>query len=113
MNVVTERAGVPEAIMLRGVEILDEDDKVAMRRYHRHWRELTKTQINNLSNGPGKLTQAMGITTELSGTSLTGNTLWIEEEELSKSKFDIGIAKRVGIDYAEEAVDFPLRFFIK
>lgn len=113
MNIVTEREGVPEAIMLRGVQMLDLDDKVALRRYRKPRHKLTKTQVKNLSNGPGKLTQAMGITTKLSGVSLTGDILWLEEDEKSKEPFDIGVDKRIGIDYAEEAVDFPLRFFIK
>ena len=28
-------------------------------------------------------------------------------------KFDIVETKRIGIDYAEEAIDFPWRFYIK
>ena len=36
---------------------------------------------------------------------------YIEDEE--NESFDIVETKRVGIDYAEEAVDFPWRFYIK
>lgn len=113
MNVVTEKEGIPEAIMLRAVEIISDRDRSSRLRYGKAWEELTNYQRKNLSNGPGKLTQAMGITTSLSGIPLTGDTLWLEEDINAQDDIEIDVGKRIGIDYAEEAIDFPLRFFIK
>lgn len=113
MNIVTQGEGVPEAIMFRAVEIISDKNPSSQLRYGRDWDELSNYQRKNLSNGPGKLTQALGISTELSGISLMGDRVWLEEDGQGSHDFEIGVGKRVGIDYAEEAIDFPLRFFIK
>ena len=67
---------------------------------------------HNLTNGPGKLCIAMGIDRELDGADLLGNQVWLEDyQNIPSSKISKG--PRVGIDYAEEWVDKPWRFWIE
>lgn len=69
-----------------------------------------KHTIHGLTNGPGKLTQAMAITKELNTHDVTHRgALYVLDAPLI-SKEDIVISKRVGIS---KAMDEPLRFYIK
>ena len=72
-----------------------------------------------LSGRPGKLCKALALTRTENGCSLLGNTLfrlrpagghWPGNPAGRPSPFSITAGPRVGIDYAEEAVDFPWRY---
>jgi DNA-3-methyladenine glycosylase len=89
-NVVTRPAGVPEAVLLRAAE----GGGGAPAR---------------LLAGPGKLCSALGITTGDSGKDLLGGDLRIFV--VPRRRRRIGISPRIGIDYAGDAKDWPLRFF--
>lgn len=110
-NVVTKEEGTPEAVLIRGIEPLDGIEVMAKNRYNRPLDELAKRQILNLTNGPGKLCVAMDIDRALNGEDLCGDILYIENR--FKTKFNVITDKRVGVDYAEEAKDFPFRFYIE
>ena len=109
-NVVTKEEGTPEAVLIRGVEPLEGIETMAKNRYGKTIDVLSNRQIINLTNGPGKLCMAMKIDKDLNGEDLCENTLYIEDNQ---DVFDIVTDKRIGIDYAEEAKDLPLRFYIK
>jgi DNA-3-methyladenine glycosylase len=66
----------------------------------------------NLTSGPGKLCIALGITRELNAESLMGERIWVEEHRRFREN-DVASGPRVGIDYAEEFVDMPWRFWVK
>jgi DNA-3-methyladenine glycosylase len=67
---------------------------------------------HNLTNGPGKLCIAMGIDRRLDAADLLGNKVWIEEgEKIPRTRIASG--PRIGIDYAEESIAKPWRFWIK
>src|SRR5215467_3734603 len=68
LNVVTERAGFPAAVLIRAIEPIEGVDVMIERRQGRD------------TFGPGKLCQAMGITKSENGVDLTGTAsgLWIE-----------------------------------
>ena len=53
----------------------------------------------------------MKIDGSLNNTDLCKDILYVEEG-LAKT-FKIQTAKRIGIDYAQEAIDYPYRFYIK
>lgn len=90
-NVVTQPAGIAEAVLLRAAEGPE------------------GTPVKLLS-GPGRLCKALGITGESSGMDL----LSAGELRLfhgTSQKTDIGVSRRIGVDYAGKAADWPLRFF--
>ncbi|SKC83347.1 DNA-3-methyladenine glycosylase [Maledivibacter halophilus] len=111
MNVVTEKKGEGAAILIRALEPINGINQMALNRYGKTLEEINKRQIKNLTNGPGKLCRALNITKDNYGDDLTGDKLFITDD--GYKCFDIGISKRINIDYAEEAKDFPWRFFIK
>lgn len=110
-NVVVNKKGTPQAVLVRAVEPMDGKDWMAQKRFGTSYETLTKSQRKNLTNGPGKLCKACSIDRNLNGMDLCSNELYIEEG--IEEEFDVVTTKRVGIDYAEEAKDFPWRFYIK
>lgn len=111
MNVVTRESGIPEAVLIRGIEPITEFDYMSMNRYKKSYSSLTEKQKLNLTNGPGKLCIAMDINRSHNGVDLCGDKLYIEE--CKNELFEIEVSKRIGINYAEEAKDFLWRFSIK
>ena len=110
-NIVTERIGVPEAVLIRGIEPIEGLDFMARNRFGVDYDNLTKRQKRNLTNGPGKLSIAFNIDKSLDGVDLCGGSLYLEHGD--GREFNIVQTKRIGIDYAEEARDFPYRFYIQ
>jgi len=110
-NIVTQKEGIPEAVLIRAVEPVENIDLMAINRFKKPYEELTKYQKKNLTNGPGKLCMALNIGREQNGLDLCGDTLYLEEGQ--KQYFNIVATTRIGIDYAEEAKDFPYRFYIE
>ncbi len=112
MNVVTGKAGEASAVLIRALEPLNGMQQMAHRRYNRPLEDLTKTQYIQLTNGPGKLCAALGINKSCYGEDLVGEKLFICRE-ISEMPFEVETTKRINIEYAEEARDFPWRFYIK
>ena len=103
--VVTGPENVSDVILIRALEPTDGIDVMKQRR--------NQSNKNNLTNGPGKLCMALGITTELYGEDLCGDKIWIAPPNANINPDRIVAAKRIGIDYAEEFADKLWRFHIK
>ena len=124
--IVTEKQNIPDVILIRALEPVYGIDIMYKRRYvdnvkgslklnksHKFdLHHLNKKDLINLTNGPGKLTKAMGITTKLYGESLTGNKIWVANAPTISTE-QIACAPRIGIDYAEEFAKKPWRFYIR
>lgn len=110
-NIVTNEADIPQAVLIRAAEPVEGRECMAQRRFGTSYEQLTKSQRKGLTNGPGKLCGALSIDRNVNGEDLCGNNLYLEEGE--DQEFSIVTTKRVGIDYSEEAKDYPWRFYIK
>lgn len=99
-NIVVNREEQPEAILLRALEPTAGIELMKARR--------KQHDIRTLCNGPGKLTQAMGIQKHHYGADLCGNELYIET--IDGPVPPVSATKRINIDYAGEAIDYPWRF---
>ncbi len=109
-NVVTGHEGVPEAVLVRALEPLEGLDFMAAARYKKDYAPLSTRQMINLTNGPGKLCMALTIDRSLNGEDLCGSRVYIEDRN---ETHDICSSKRIGIDYAGDDRDLPLRFYIQ
>ena len=99
LNIVSGREGEGEAVLIRALEPVQGIEKMQRRR---------KTQkIENLCNGPGKLTQAFGITKKHNNVSLLDGPLRVFD---SRKKPEICTSTRIGLSAGQE---LELRFFIK
>ena len=103
-NVVTNVADIPHAILVRALEPV-EGIEIMRERRHTH-------PDHNLTSGPGKLCIAMGIDRALDGADLLGDRVWLEDFETISPR-RIARGPRIGIDYAQEWITKPWRFWIK
>lgn len=117
LNFVTNPVGEPDAVLLRGLEPVYGTDTLCRLRYGKPWAELTAYQRKNFCNGPGKCCKALSLDTSLDGCDLTGDVLFLCDSLQDIGLTDppqlprkIAVGKRIGIDYAQEAKDFPWRF---
>ncbi|HXW73586.1 MAG TPA: DNA-3-methyladenine glycosylase [Steroidobacteraceae bacterium] len=91
LNVVTGRAGVPHAVLLRALEPLD--------------------GLTERTWGPGLLCRALRIDRRLNGADLRGEVLWLEPQRAGAPRARIARATRIGVDYAGEWAQRPWRFY--
>lgn len=103
-NVVCNLPDIPHAILVRAVEPVEGIELMRERR-HQH-------PDHNLTNGPGKLCIALGIDRRLNNADLLSDRVWLEEyAHISPRRIARG--PRIGIDYAEEWIDKPWRFWLR
>ena len=110
-NIVTGEKDVPQAVLIRALEPLSNIEEMSNHRFKKTYATLTTPQSKALTNGPGKLCSALAISREHNGIDLCGNKLYLVDSD--NENFSIVTTKRVGIDYAMEAKDYPWRFYIK
>jgi len=102
-NVVTNLRDIPQAVLIRAAAPLDGTDIMLERR--------GKSRVDrSLLGGPGSLSKALSIKTELTGCSLAGPPVWIEDRGISIDADAVQALPRVGIDYAQEDAARPYRF---
>lgn len=101
VNVVSGPIETPHAVLIRAIE-----PKTGLQlMYERRGMN----DLKNLTNGPGKLTKALGITMEDYGDRFSEPPLYISPGIVPS---DISISPRIGIENTGEAKDYPWRFFI-
>lgn len=91
-NVVTEAAGIGAAVLIRAIEPI--------------------ANIQGRTQGPGLLSKAMGINTNLNGHDLLSDNLFITSDEYEPPECIIETS-RIGVHYAKEWSYKLLRFYIK
>jgi len=106
-NIVTNKKDVPHAILIRAVEPIDGIEIMLKRR--------KKFNVDrSLTAGPGALSQALALTREHMGLSVSDkSTIWVEDKGLSYSKKEVIASPRVGVAYAQEDAKLPWRFRVK
>ena len=103
LNVVTEREGFPAAVLIRAIQPIEGVDVMLERRLGRD------------TFGPGKLTQALGITKSENNVNLTeaNSSLRIEAGIFIPNK-SVTIGPRVGLNKTPEPwLSRPWRFLVK
>lgn len=90
-NVVTEKAGIGSAVLIRALEPV--------------------ANIESRTQGPGLLCKAMLIDKTLNGHDLLSDNLFIANSK--SNPINIAATPRIGVSYAKEWARKPLRFYIK
>lgn len=104
-NVVTGKRDEPHAVLIRGIYPIVGFDKILER--------TNKPIISyEISNGPGKLSKALGINSVHNGIKLNENVIWIEDHKNSFNSHDILVTERIGVEYAGEDAKLPYRFLL-
>jgi DNA-3-methyladenine glycosylase len=107
LNVVAGLAEQPEAVLIRAVQPVEGVELV------KEFRKIKSGKVEELSNGPGKVGQALGIDMpSMNGMNMVGSHEFrIVDGGLSG--YRVGVSRRINIEYAEEWRDKPWRFFVE
>lgn len=108
MNVVAGRRDDPVAVLIRALQPVEGLEGMRGRRP-------AARRDRDLCSGPGKLCQALGIDRSLDGEDLvTSDRLFVEGlRRRAHARRRIAVTRRVGVGYAEEWADEPLRFHLE
>jgi len=119
LNFVTEPEDEPSAVLIRAIEPVASVETI--RRLRFGGGPMTAYRQKHFMNGPGKVCQGLALTKAQNGLDLTGDTLFVcdapedvgipHSPVLTKEQMRSG--PRIGVDYAEEAKDFPWRFWLE
>jgi DNA-3-methyladenine glycosylase len=101
LNIVAEPRGTPGCVLIRALEPVNGIDLMKHRRPGAHG-------VEDLANGPGKLTLAMSITRSHYGADLTKGSL-VVREAAEKARVEILATPRIGITHCADRL---LRFVI-
>jgi DNA-3-methyladenine glycosylase len=105
-NIVTNKAGVPHAILIRAIEPIEGIEFILQRTGK---KKLDET----LTRGPGNVGKAFGFHRSQCGVSLQSNELYVADDGYKPDKKLIVASPRIGVAYAGEHALFDYRFYIK
>lgn len=100
LNLVVAAEGEPHAVLIRALEPMRGIELMARRRRK-------PSDSRELTNGPGKLAQALAITGAEYGVDLCGDALFLEDGPAG----EIARSPRINVDYAGEWALKPWRFY--
>ncbi len=100
LNLIAQPDGTPGCVLIRALEPVEGLDEMRRRRPK-------AKRSRDLASGPGKLTQALGITLGHYGVDVTRGALTVREG--TPEPFDIVTSTRIGIT---NSAGLPLRFYI-
>ena len=90
LNIVTEAADFPAAVLIRAVEPLEGLPLMQSRRQ--------TERLRSLASGPGKLCRAFAIDRTLNGNDVCGKVLYLDDHGEPAPK--VMTTPRIGVDYA-------------
>lgn len=102
LNLTAEPDGTPGCVLLRALMPVSGAERMRERRPRARRAEA-------LASGPGRLTQAMGITQAHNGVDVTRGLLVVREPAEARP-LEIAVTPRIGI---RQSADLPLRFVIR
>jgi DNA-3-methyladenine glycosylase len=105
-NIVTNKEGTPDAVLIRAVEPIDGIDMMLK-------RTGKKKLDHSVTRGPGNVGKAFGFHTSQCGLLLNSNELFIADDGFKLPKSIIATSPRIGVDYAGKHAELHYRFFVK
>jgi DNA-3-methyladenine glycosylase len=102
-NIVTNTKDIPHAILIRAIYPTHGIEEIVKRRGAK--------LSDHLCAGPGKVTQALGISLAHNNLSITGKEIWLQDDHVKIEESDIHSGSRIGVDYAGEDAKLPYRFW--
>ena len=105
-NIVTNKVGIPDAVLIRAVEPIDGIDIMLK-------RTGVEKLDEKLTRGPGKVGKAFGFHTSQCNVLLNSDTLFIADDGFRPGEEMISTSPRIGVDYAGKHAELHYRFYLK
>jgi len=104
-NVVSNVEDIPHAILVRSIVPLEGTELMEQRRNRKY-------SSKGFSDGPGKVSEALGIDLSFNGEVLNGTMIGVEDRDVQIPIGQIKAGPRIGVDYAGEDAKLPYRFVL-
>jgi len=105
-NVITNKKNIPHGVLIRALEPMEGVEHMLFR--------TGKAQADyTLTKGPGNLSKALGMSKLHSGSDLSSEEIFIEDDGLRYKKDQIAVTRRIGVESAREDAELPYRFIVK
>jgi len=101
-NIVTGPPGIPQAVLVRAVQITAGEDLVRQRR--------PGVAPKDWASGPGRVCAALGIGMHHNRHDLLGEIIWLEDRGIVPPSREVKRTPRIGVDYAGAWALKPWRF---
>lgn len=110
LNVVTQEEGVPEAVLIRAIEPVENAARLYRNYTGEELDEETARKTRMIGAGPGRLARALLLNKTFNGTDLTDahSPVFLAEGDSIPDE-DVVITTRIGIT---KAADFLWRFYV-
>ena len=105
-NVITNRADIADAVLIRAIEPLEGIEEMLLR------RDMDKI-AHRIAAGPGSVCKALGIDKSHNALPMIENRVWIEDRGITYKKSKVIASPRVGVDYAGEDAKLLWRYRVK
>lgn len=105
-NIVVSLKNDPKSVLIRSIEPYQGFSVIENRRNR-------SSSDKSISSGPGSVCKALDIDMTFNRKLLTGEDIWIEDSGLQYRTEDIASTPRIGVAYADEHAQLPLRFYLK
>lgn len=106
LNFVTNEEGTPDAVLIRGIRPTHGEELMLQR--------TGKPKCTpEVTDGPGKVCKALGISMQQNGVWLNSAELWVEDRGVVFGDEQVWVGPRVGVDYAGEDAKLPWRFRVR
>jgi DNA-3-methyladenine glycosylase len=105
LNVVTGPKDSSHAILIRALEPTVGIETMMSRR--------NNSSVKKLCNGPGVLSQALGLNKSHNKINLISSQIWVEDRNIYLKEEEIKATPRIGLGCKEPYLNMPWRFIIK
>jgi DNA-3-methyladenine glycosylase len=102
LNISTEPEGIGAAVLIRAIQPTIGQDLIRKRRG-------ATMPLRDLARGPGRLCTALGLTLAENGISLTGDTLWLDDQPTLAPDAVIATSTRIGLSVG---TNLPWRWYL-
>ncbi|MDF1809557.1 MAG: DNA-3-methyladenine glycosylase [Phycisphaerales bacterium] len=107
-NISCDREGFPSAVLIRGIHPTQGIEQMRLHRNEKPRKSILRD--SNLCDGPAKLCQALKIDRNLDGENLLQSTQVAILQGDAIDDTEVKCTPRVGIGYAQDWIDKPLRW---
>ncbi len=107
LNIVTNKSGIPHAILIRSVYPIEGLDLIQQR------RGKSISPITDSCIGPGNLSKGLGLSLKQNGLLINKGPVYLADRKINLPDHLILSGPRIGVDYAGKDAALPYRFYVK
>jgi len=107
LNIVTNKSGIPHAILIRSVYPIEGLEIIQQR------RGKSISPRSDSCIGPGNLSKGLGVSLKQNGIMINQGPIYLADRKINLPDQMVHSGPRIGVDYAGKDAALPYRFYVK